>query len=75
MFNRDFLKNSKPGRLIEPVRLIEWWEYVVHNLNESKLHCIKLHAAYTKLQVKTNCFELRQTAGNSDLKAFVKKKL
>ena len=26
-FNRDFLKNSKPGRLIEPVRLIEWWEY------------------------------------------------
>ena len=22
--NRDFLKNYKPGRLIEPVRLIEW---------------------------------------------------
>ena len=26
-FNRDFLKNSKAGCLIEPVHLIEWWEY------------------------------------------------
>ena len=28
-FNKDFLKNFKPGRLIEPVRLIEWWEYLL----------------------------------------------
>jgi hypothetical protein len=35
--------------------------------------CTKLHAACTKLQqVKTSCFELHQTAGNSDLEAFVK---
>ena len=42
MFTRDYLKNSKPGRLIEPVRLINR----VVRVSAPKLHMIIIiHAA------------------------------